>query len=308
MTAASSPSSRGPAFSISLASGDMAPGLPHGLFFRDTRFLSELRLRVNGHWPEPLAATTIDPFSAAFVLRDQPRVGLADSALMVFRNRYVGRGMREDITVRNYGLEPAFCSLEFSVAADFADLFEVKEGRVEKAGDLTVHVGDQRITWSYRRGHFSRGAHLAFSRAGEAVADPRGLRGDRAGGRRVVDVPAAHAGRRRRGGDAPLPLWTAGRALDARRTPRGVAEEPARDRHRPRGVHRVARPLHRGSCRAAPLRSRVPRSHRRRGGRALVHDPVRARQPAHVVDGDARRLRPRARARCRPWRDTRAAR
>ena len=86
----------GPAFSISLTSGDMAPGFPHGLFFRDTRFLSELRLRVNGQWPEPLAATTADPFSAAFVLRDQPRTGLADSALMVFRNRYVGRGMREE--------------------------------------------------------------------------------------------------------------------------------------------------------------------------------------------------------------------
>ena len=153
----------GPAFSISLPSGDMQPGLPHGLFFRDTRFLSELRLRVNGQWPEPLAATTLDPFSAAFVLRDHPRVGLADSALMVFRNRYVGRGMREDVTLRNFGLEPAFCSLEFSVAADFADLFEVKEGRVEKVGDLSVHVGERRITWSYRRGHFSRGAHLDFS-------------------------------------------------------------------------------------------------------------------------------------------------
>jgi glycogen debranching enzyme len=153
----------GPAFSISLPSGDMQPGFPHGLFFRDTRFLSELLLRVNGQWPEPLAATTLDPFSAAFVLRDHPRAGLADSALMVFRNRYVGRGMREDVTVRNYGLEPAFCSLEFSVAADFADLFEVKEGRVEKVGDLSVHVGGRRITWSYRRGHFSRGAHLDFS-------------------------------------------------------------------------------------------------------------------------------------------------
>jgi len=153
----------GPAFSISLASGDMEPGLPHGVFFRDTRFLSELRVRVNGHWPEPLAATTLDPFSAAFVLRDQPRAGLADSALMLYRTRYVGRGMREDITVHNFGLEPAFCSLELSVAADFADLFEVKEGRVEKVGDLSVHVGEQRITWTYLHGHFSRGAHLDFS-------------------------------------------------------------------------------------------------------------------------------------------------
>src|SRR4030081_1520308 len=128
----------GPAFSISLPSGDMLPGFPHGLFFRDTRFLSELRLRVNGQWPEPLAATTLDPFSAAFVLRDQPRAGEADSRLMVFRNRYVGRGMREDITVRNYGPEPAFCALEFLIDADFADLFEVKESRIEKVGDLSA--------------------------------------------------------------------------------------------------------------------------------------------------------------------------
>jgi glycogen debranching enzyme len=153
----------GPAFAISHASGDVEAGFPHGLFYRDTRFLSELCLRVNGDWPEPLATTTIDPFSAAFVARDLPRSGLADSALLVVRNRYVGRGMREDITVRNYGLEPAFCALELAVDVDFADLFEVKEGRVRKRGDRSVDVGPQRLTWTYRRDGFSRAAHLDFS-------------------------------------------------------------------------------------------------------------------------------------------------
>jgi glycogen debranching enzyme len=153
----------GPAFSISATSGDMLGGFPHGVFFRDTRFLSELCLRVNGEWPESLAATTTDPFSAAFVLRAQPRIGEADSGLMIFRHRYVGRGMREDITVRNYGLEPAFCALELTIGADFADLFEVKEGRVEKVGHLATDVEGNRLSWSYRRGNFSRGAHLDFS-------------------------------------------------------------------------------------------------------------------------------------------------
>jgi hypothetical protein len=102
----------GPSFAISGTSGDMLAGFPHGLFFRDTRFLSDFCLRVNGKVPEPLAATTIDPFSAAFVLRDAPLPGAADSHLVVVRKRYVGRGMREDLTVRNYGLEPAFCALE----------------------------------------------------------------------------------------------------------------------------------------------------------------------------------------------------
>ncbi|HXY94252.1 MAG TPA: glycogen debranching N-terminal domain-containing protein [Acidimicrobiia bacterium] len=161
----------GPAFAISLPSGDMLPGFPHGLFFRDTRFLSEFRLRVNGQWPEPLSATPIDPFSAAFVLRAPPAAGVADSHLVIFRNRYVGRGMREDVVVRNYGSEPTFCALEFLVDADFADLFEVKEGRVEKIGDREVERAGRRLAWTYRRGPFTRGAHLDFSVDVQLLAD-----------------------------------------------------------------------------------------------------------------------------------------
>jgi glycogen debranching enzyme len=153
----------GPAFAISQRSGDMLPGFPHGLFFRDTRLVSDLRLLVNGQAPEPLASTTVDPFSASFVLRDSPAPSKADSHLVVFRNRYVGRGMREDLRVRNYGLEPAFCAIELLVDSDFADLFEVKEGRVAKAGEHSSDVGERRLTWWYRRGPFSRGVHLDFS-------------------------------------------------------------------------------------------------------------------------------------------------
>jgi glycogen debranching enzyme len=153
----------GPAFCISDRAGNMAPDLPHGLFFRDTRFLSLLQLRVNGAAPEPLAATTPDPFSGVYVLRDHPRPGRADSNLMVFRHRYVGRGMREDIVVHNFSEEPAFCAIELVVGCDFADLFEVKEGRVEKVGDLSVTAAGSRITFQYRRGAFRRAAHVDFS-------------------------------------------------------------------------------------------------------------------------------------------------
>jgi glycogen debranching enzyme len=150
----------GPAFAISAASGDFEPGFAHGLFFRDMRFLSELCLRVNGGWPEPLAASAIEPFSAAFVLRDQPHPGVADSTLAVFRTRYVGNGMREDLVVRNFGNEAARCQLELAVDADFADLFEVKEGRIGPTGERSVEVSERRITWRARRGSASHAAHL----------------------------------------------------------------------------------------------------------------------------------------------------
>ena len=120
----------GSSFCISSASGDIVRGLPQGMFFRDTRFLSRLELRVNHQVPETLASSPIDPFSAVFVARSHPRPGRADSTLMIFRYRYVGRGMREDLVVRNFGEEPSYCSVELTVEADFADLFEVKEGRV----------------------------------------------------------------------------------------------------------------------------------------------------------------------------------
>src|SRR5262247_796285 len=92
----------GSAFCISSRSGEIDPAYPQGLFFRDTRFLSEMRLLLNGSQPEPLAATAPDPFSGVFVLRGHPSRGRADSHLVVFRRRHVGRGMREDIEVENF--------------------------------------------------------------------------------------------------------------------------------------------------------------------------------------------------------------
>jgi glycogen debranching enzyme len=153
----------GSAFCISDSSGDMHSAHPHGLFFRDTRFLAELRLRINGSAPEPLASHLVDPFSAIFVLQAAPQPGRADSHLVVTRQRYIGRGMRDDIEVHNYGAEPAFCGIELDIECDFADLFEVKEGRVQKVGELAVDEHDGQITYTYVRGSFHRATRVEFS-------------------------------------------------------------------------------------------------------------------------------------------------
>ena len=153
----------GSSFCISASSGDIVPSAPHGLFVADTRFLSRLTLRINGQEPQWLAAAHLDPFSARFVGRTVPPVGRADSSLLVFRSRYVGRGMREDITVRNYGEEPAFCSLELTVEADFANLFEVKEGRVSLSGERSVEAVDGAVVFHYHKGGVRRGCRVSTS-------------------------------------------------------------------------------------------------------------------------------------------------
>ncbi|MHB8465733.1 MAG: amylo-alpha-1,6-glucosidase [Acidimicrobiales bacterium] len=150
----------GSSFCISSSSGDLVPGTPQGLFFRDTRFLSQLVLLLNHEPPEPLAASTMDPFSAVFVARSTPRPGHADSTLMLSRHRYIGRGMREDLVVRNFGEEPAYCLVELIVEADFAHLFDVKEGRVRRVGEYADEVIDGSLQFKWRNGTARRGARV----------------------------------------------------------------------------------------------------------------------------------------------------
>jgi hypothetical protein len=104
------------------------------LFFRDTRILSAWQLRLDDEAIEPLAVMAEEPYHATFVGRAQPRAGLADSTLLVERQRFIGAGMREDIALRNLGREAAACTLTIRVEADFADLFEVKQGRIRSRG------------------------------------------------------------------------------------------------------------------------------------------------------------------------------
>jgi glycogen debranching enzyme len=196
-------------FAISGTAGDIEMGAAQGLFFRDTRILSRFEVLVNGHRTEPLAAITDDPFSATFVSRCLPAPGRADSTLMVFRSRYVGQGLREDLTIRNFADEPALCTVEVFVGSDFADLFAVKESRVgtqRGTGEMSTTViqggragvapsseGDNggippmagrresdalappsrspAITYSYRRGGVVRGVEVRFGETATVTTD-----------------------------------------------------------------------------------------------------------------------------------------
>ena len=55
--------------------------------------------------------------------------GRADTPLIVERDRRVNGGLREEITLRSYSREPMALRVELVLESDFADIFEVKEGR-----------------------------------------------------------------------------------------------------------------------------------------------------------------------------------
>jgi glycogen debranching enzyme len=134
----------GSTFCISEPGGDILPDRQQGLFVRDTRMLSRWELTVDGVEPQPLTMHTSEPFAATFLGRMPPKAGRADSTLLVVRRRYVGDGMREDITLRNTSAKPTRCVLALAAAADFADLFEVK-GRSKPRTSASVVAADDMV-------------------------------------------------------------------------------------------------------------------------------------------------------------------
>ncbi|HET9691087.1 MAG TPA: glycogen debranching N-terminal domain-containing protein [Acidimicrobiales bacterium] len=153
----------GAAFVLSAATGDVTPDSPEGLYFRDSRFLSRWSLEVNGERPEVLATGTPEPYTATFVGRARARQGQGDPSLMVLRHRYVGRGMREDLVVRNFAAEPAYCALTVHYGADFAALTDVKKGRSEVATPAEPEPHDGALVFRHRHGGHRRALRIDVS-------------------------------------------------------------------------------------------------------------------------------------------------
>ncbi|HEY5274006.1 MAG TPA: glycogen debranching N-terminal domain-containing protein [Acidimicrobiales bacterium] len=160
----------GTTFCISNTVGDIDSGGSHGLFVADTRFLAIWRLRVNGAVPAPLSVIESDPAGGSFVTRLRPTPIVPNPALLVTRDRYVGEGMSELLTLRNLARDSIDLRLSIDVGADFAHLFEVKEDRLSPRGFHSVEVVRQEMVFDFRDGHRRR--RLSVSVPPEAEAGP----------------------------------------------------------------------------------------------------------------------------------------
>ena len=240
----------GSAFCISSRSGEIAPAHPQGLFFRDTRFLSELRLHAQRHArPSRSPRPTHRPVQracscCAATRRRATPTRTSWSSAAATSAAACAKTSRSRTTAR----KPRSARSSSLVDADFADLFEVKEGRVQKQGELGVaRRRARRITFTLRAAARSRARRTSTSPATPRIAGTHvALRGDRARragtGRRASQVTPVI------GDQEVTPRYLCGqpgRALDAGRAPRGVAARPAGRHDRRRPVPRAARPLDR---------------------------------------------------------------
>jgi glycogen debranching enzyme len=113
--------------------GDVPEGEANGLFSEDTRFLSQYLIQLDGVAPLALAADQIDYRTAEHFLTNPELKEASGSTLGIVRRRAVGEGMRDQLTLFNYGDRELRCTLELLIDADFAEIFEVKRSaRVDK--------------------------------------------------------------------------------------------------------------------------------------------------------------------------------
>ena len=246
-------------------------------------------LTIDGQRLNPLSVDDLQYFETRFFLVPGTGTVYIDAKLSVIRQRAVGGGFHEELTILNHDEKAADLEVRIEAGSDFADLFEVKDA-LKKKGEYYTRIDDGRLVLGYKRETYVRETWVSATAAcavdehgltfnvhvephGEWTTDLHVTPGRGAAGlsiaaaqvRAARQEPAAHHGAQ--------PGEVAGRGPDAGlRLGAAEADVPAQPRG-PGGAAVLA------GVAARPLPA---------GGRAaLVHDHVRPRQHLHQPAGAA---------------------
>ncbi|WDZ84928.1 glycogen debranching N-terminal domain-containing protein [Micromonospora cathayae] len=165
----------GNTFVVCEDTGDIeaTPTEPTGMFANDTRFLSTWVLTVNGERLNALSYDDLQYYEARFFLVPGTASHYTDAKLSVIRERVVGGSFREQLTVLNHDERPVDLEIRVDAAADFADLFQVKDEILNKKGESYTEAEADRLRLGYRRGNFNRETVITSSEP--ARFDARGF-------------------------------------------------------------------------------------------------------------------------------------
>ncbi len=122
--------------------GFINPDAEEGFFARDTRLVSGYGLWINGQRPLLLNSSPVQFYSARFEYTNPELFDatgpVARHSLSVRLDRTVSGGVHEDYDIVNYGPRTVRLILEIEIDSDFADIFDVKEHRLVRRGELNT--------------------------------------------------------------------------------------------------------------------------------------------------------------------------
>jgi len=156
----------GNTFVVSDESGDIEASLtdPTGLFSFDTRFLSRWILTIDGQRLNPLSVDDLQYFETRFFLVPGTGTVYIDAKLSVIRQRAVGGGFHEELTILNHDDKPVDLTVRVEAGCDFADLFEVKDD-LKKQGEYYTSVDNGRLVLGYRHETYVRETWVSATEA-----------------------------------------------------------------------------------------------------------------------------------------------
>jgi len=134
-----------------------------GLYFMDTRVLSSWSIYANGE-PWDLLNGGAITYDAARIYLTNREIATEDGTipsrtLGLTISRTISNGVHEDLDITNNGRKPVRFQLEIASRSDFADIFEVKSGRIVRRGRITTDWSEDRqhLRTTYNNGDFTRG-------------------------------------------------------------------------------------------------------------------------------------------------------
>ncbi len=120
--------------------GRISEGAEEGFFARDTRFVSGYGLWINGRRPILLNSSPIQFFSSRFEFTNDALLDASGPVdrhcLSVRLDRTVAGGVHEDYDIVSYARRAVRLTIEIEILSDFADIFDVKEGRLVRRGAI----------------------------------------------------------------------------------------------------------------------------------------------------------------------------
>ncbi len=132
-------------------------GSPEGLFYRDTRYLSDLHIFINDERPLLLSSVVRDNNALLAVdltnpdlIKDGVRV-LPRDTIHISRAKFLWNGAaHERFSVRNFDIKDHTFSIRINFGADFADVFDVRGHQRKEKGVMTTSRGENGFIFSYQ--------------------------------------------------------------------------------------------------------------------------------------------------------------
>lgn len=162
----------GRSFMLSDGRGDIEPGTRQGLFDGDTRYLSCLRFTVNGVRPAELGGGSAAVGRARFYGTNPDLPGVPAGSVVIERERVLNGHLSERFVLTNYGERPVRLSLRFELAADFADVLELRGLPRTKLGPSDIAPPPRwHRAFAYQHGGFACETRVRWSRQGRHQSD-----------------------------------------------------------------------------------------------------------------------------------------